>query len=144
MQSSANDMSTVQAQCMAMMEPRPVEPVTAAELARRISARGYCEEGIPKGAVLVKRTKRLTPMAFDETAGSPGAMSLLIDSSDDGTLSDVSRFTVQSYEIRGPTRPNAISQDTGPTAKAGDSSLCVGANTYCLPPYSDHSTAFDP
>ena len=140
---SGTDMSTVQAQCKAMTESRPEQRPTAAEIARQIPARVCCEEGIPREAVLPERTKWLTPMAFDETADSPGAMPLLFNSSDDGTLSDISCSTVQSYEIFGPTRSHAVSQDTGPTTKAGSSSLYIGANTYCLPSYNGHSTALE-
>ena len=138
---SGTDISTVQAQCKAMTESRPEQRPTAAEIARRIPARVCCEEGIPREAVLPERTKRLTPMAFDETADSPGAMPLLFNSSDDGTLSDISCSTVQSYEIKSPAHWDTVSQDSGLTTKAGSTSLYMGADTYCLPSYNSHSPA---
>ena len=130
---SGTDMSTVQASCKAMTEPRPEQRPTAADIARRIPARVCCEEEKLKETIISERTRRLKPMAYDETADIPGAVPPLINSSDDDTLSSSSCSTVQSCEMNGPKHSNAVSQDSGLTTKAGSTSLSMRANTCCFP-----------
>ena len=130
---SGTDMSTVQAQCEAMMEPRPEQRPTAAEIAGRIPARVCCEEEKLKEAVISERTKSLKPMAYDRTADIPGAVPLLINSSDDGGLSSSSCSTVEFCEMNGLKHSNAVSQDSGLTKKAGSTTLCMRASTCYFP-----------
>ena len=205
---SGPDMSTVQAQCKAMTEPRPEQRPTVAEIARRIPALVCCEEeldiitrskaasgpnlrfappasdrtvappiwdnevssstavlastshsnwhsanpileGISEGLlrtenedpalrkrrqhgikkrkeeeklkenVISEKRKRLKSMTHDGITDVPLAVPLLVNSSDDGTLSDSSCTTIPPREINGPPRSCAGLEDSGPTMKVG-------------------------
>ena len=80
------------------------------------------EEEKLKENVISEKRKRLKSMTYDGITDVPLAVPLLVNSSDDGTLSDSSCTTVPPREINGPSRSCAGLEDSGPTMRVGSSS----------------------
>lgn len=91
-----------------------------------------------KETVISERTERSKSVPCEGTADFSRAVPLLVNSSDDGTLSDSSCSTVSPHGMNSPPGLNTGSQDSKSTMETGSPSRCLEENIYRLPSSADY------